>query len=508
MKNTDSQSFEPAAGKMADRVTSGIMVTGLAQTVRVGTQMGSVIVLSRLLSPLDFGLVAMASPFFGLVALFQDLGLGQAIVQKKLINHEEINALFFINLCAGLILGSILILISPLAGTFYKDEHVVRLLAAMSIIILIAMIGGQQNAILTRRMQFGRLAILDAVGALSGFAISVAWTLVSKSYWAIYAGMVVSTALPAIGSWVMAGWRPSWPPRIGNVKSLLHFGAGITGFNFFNFIARNLDNALIGRRWGDGPLGLYDRAYKLLLFPLQQVNNPVAKVMIPALARVNDDRDRYAHAFSRALCMVLLLTLPGVAFMTTFAPTLIPFVLGPKWTAATPIFQFLGIAGLIQVINNPTGWLLVSQGRTKLYAAWGIATAITSAIAFVAGLPFGPVGVAGAYAMSEYIRTPILWWLVGRSGPVGVKTLIGAIHPQIVSGVLVLALMYWLHSLTTEWPPIGALMLGAASTYALNLAVIALFPQGRRVIGEVFRLATGIASKLNKHKSKPNRSDI
>ena len=92
--------------------------------------------------------------------------------------------------------------------------------------------------------------------------------------------------VPAIGFWVAESWRPSLPRRGSDVKSSLHFGANVTGFNVANFFARNLDNVLIGHTWGDRPLGLYDRAYKLLLMPLQQINNPMSKVMLPVLAQL------------------------------------------------------------------------------------------------------------------------------------------------------------------------------------------------------------------------------
>lgn len=121
---------------------------------------------------------------------------------------------------------------------------------------------------------------------------------------------------------------------------------------------------------------------------------------------------------------MLLVSLPGVAFMVGTSDLLIPALLGLQWAGASPIFAALGAAAFLQVLNNPTGWLFISQGRTQEYFRWGLFGSATSVASFVAGLPYGPLGVAAAYAASECARTPILWWYVTRRGP---------IHPRDVA---------------------------------------------------------------------------
>jgi PST family polysaccharide transporter len=239
---------------------------------------------------------------------------------------------------------------------------------------------------------------------------------------------------------------------------------------------------LIGRVWGGAQLGLYDRAYKLLLMPLNQVANPLSKVMIPALSRMLDEPDRYRSAYLRVLTLSLLLVLPGVAAATAMADLLIPFALGAHWAGSAPIFMALGFAGLLQPLNNPAGWLFISQGRSTEFMYWGFATALFAVVAFVLGLPYGALGVAIAYAISEYLKTPVLWLYIGRLGAVRARDVALACGP-----------------LARPWlaeAPVAALLEGALLAYLVTVLLIAPFPQGRAVLAEAGSLLRGGLSKL------------
>lgn len=483
----DSTIFDPVPGSLRKSVGRGALATGGAQGVRLACQFASVIVLSRLLSPEDFGIVAMAAPVMAFVGLFQDLGLMQATVQKKGITHAEVNVLFWINLAVSALLAGLLVLAAPWVARFYGEPAVAILVAAMSVQLLVSGVGGQHHALLNRRMEFGRIAILDSLVAVLGLATSIVWAFFDPSFWALYAGGIASALAGTLGGWILSRWRPERPRWTAGAGSLVNFGAGITGFKFANFFARNLDAVLIGRYRGNEELGLYDRAYKLLLFPLQQVTNPLSRVMVPALSRMTDEPHRYRHAYLRVAPLLLLVTLPGVAFAIALADVLIPFALGQQWAGSALIFQALGFAGLLQSLNNPSGWLFISQGRSAEFMRWGIVTALTSVAAFVIGLPYGAYGVALAYAVSEYLRTPLLWLYVGRRGPVGAGDMARAAFPFVVGAHLAIGLLWVIRPHLPE-APLPALALGAALSYLLVAGFAALFKPGRQTLEECLRL--------------------
>ncbi len=483
MKTVVNKTFEPHSDDMQSLVRGGVVATGISQFVKLITQMLSVMVLSRLLTPADFGLVGMATPFYGLVTLFQDLGLSQAIIQKKDISHDDVNSLFWINIAVGIILCVVLYISAPLSGLFYKNPEVSTLMLSMAILPLVAAIGALPNSLLARRMAFGALALIDAGGVATGFAAALIFALIFHNFWALYASMVVATVVSAAASFLFAGWWPGLPRITSGARSMLHFGAGITGFNLTNFIARNLDNALIGRRWGSDQLGYYDRSYKLLLLPLQQVTNPLSRVMVPALSRLNDSPERYQRAFFKSFGIMLCVTSPGIVFMSANASKLIPFIMGARWAPCVPIFEVLGLIGLLQVVNNPSGWLIISQARTKFYAIWGVVTAVTSATAFLVGLPYGPIGVAVAYGISEFVRTPLLWWFVTRRGPVTGKSMLGNTLPVSAAVILSLAVEF-LAAPHIGGPVVVSLCANLVVSYAVFGAFLSVFPRGRELIGE------------------------
>ncbi len=483
-----SSAFDAPAGELRRRTASGILQTGLSQGVRLLVQLVSLVLLSRLLPPSEFGLLAMASPVVAFAAMFQDLGLTQAVVQKAKLGQAEVSTLFWVGLGTGTALALLLVAAAPEVALFYREPRAGPLTAAMGALIVVSSAGSLQYALLNRRMQFGALAVIDVAAAVGGLAASVVFALWHPSIWALYAGNLAAAVILAAGCWIASRWRPSLPRRRSGAGAALGFGANVTGFNIANFFSRNLDNVLIGRAWGERPLGLYDRAYKLLLLPLQQVNGPVAKVMLPVLAQLAGEPDRYRRAFLGALAQMLLVTLPGVAFMVGTADLLVPALLGQQWAGASGIFTILGVAGFMQALNNPTGWLFMSQNRTRDYVQWGLFSSATCIASFLAGLPYGPAGVAAAYALGEYARTPLLWWWATRRGPVTAGAVARTVLPHYsgvaASAAAVISARMWL--------PLGPLpMLSAclAASFLASAAMIGLFPHGRETIGQTLGLA-------------------
>ncbi|MCA1479484.1 lipopolysaccharide biosynthesis protein [Bradyrhizobium sp. NBAIM08] len=475
-------------------VRKGALAAIVTQVVRVATQTGSVILLSRPLTPVDFGTYAMASPVLAFAVLFQDLGLGHATVQKDELTHNELSALFWVNLSVGALLAATQVALSPLVARFYSAPNLAPLTSGMSVTLLLSGADVQHLSLLTRQMRFWTLAGLESAAALTGLLTSAAVAYIYHSYWAILAGSLTSGLVLASGAWLSSGWLPSRPGSIKAARDMLNFGLGVTGYNLAEFLSRNTDGVLIGKVWGAASLGAYNRAYRLLLFPLQQVSNPMVRIMLPTLSGLLKEPERYRDSFRRAVLPALLLVLPGVGFMIATADTLVETLLGDQWSEAAPIFVALSIAGLLQTSNSPANWLFLSQGRTKEYMRWGLFNVSTSILAFICGLPFGPVGVASAYSISECVRTPILWWLIGRRGPVRHRDLMVVVGPHLagaLASVVTVSLLHrWL--LARSIGGIPELAACFCLSYAVSLTTVALFPACR---GEMWRYAQSIRGR-------------
>lgn len=466
----------------------GIAAGFVQQAARVLLQLASAVVLARLLNADDFGLFAMVTPLVAFLALFQDFGLQSALIQRREVSDAQFNQFYWINLLFGAGVALVLVLAAPLVGWFYNDPRTVPLTMAWAVPTVLGALASQQFAMLTRSFKFVTLAVLDIVCVTAGFIAAVIVALFTHSYWALWVSAVVTNALWVISSTIASGWRPGKPTLRGDSNEILRMGFNITGANVLYFLMRNLDNMLIGRRWGAAPLGLYDRAYKLLLFPLQNVNAPVMRAVAPVLSRMQDDLPRLCRAYLKIAALVCLATVPGMAAALVAPNEVIGLLLGPAWLGAVPIFVWLGIAGLVQPLVNTVSWLLMAQARTEAMLHFSIAAGIVTVCAFVIGLPDGPVGVARAYAMSElFFRLPGSLWLACRKNPITGWDFGQILAPLLAAAGITLLLEDALRGL--NMPVLIFLTIDVVISYTLALLFFGALPIGRAALGEAWTAA-------------------
>jgi PST family polysaccharide transporter len=261
---------------------------------------------------------------------------------------------------------------------------------------------------------------------------------------------------------------------------MLSYGRELTGFNLANYFARNVDNALIGKFWGAQQLGLYAKAYQLLLLPLEQINGPLGTVAIPALSRLAESPERYRKAYLKILEKLAMLTMPGVVFMIGSADWLVLLLLGPKWEQSGRIFMLLGMAAFLQPVTRTCWWLFISQGRSRDMLRAGILSSVVSVASIVFGLQWGAMGVAAAYGASElFISGPLIFWFAARRGPVRLADFYRTIAPAASASLSALAIVLscrpWLHEFHLALRVVLAFTLTAASSFA----ILALLPAGR-----------------------------
>lgn len=454
----------------------------------MGTGFLLTIVTTRLLTPSDFGILAMVGTATALIALIKDLGISQAIIQGETVTPNQINSLFWVSVLVSIILALLLGACAPLLAVFYGEPRVELLTIGFA---LLTLLGGPQaipTAILTRESQFKKLAMIDIASTTVSFITCFVTALLWRSYWALYASAVSATIVSGIGIWLFSRYRPSAPYFDSNTSEMLRFGSHVSGFNTVNYFARNCDNILIGRFLGGDQLGLYDRAYKLLLFPIAQIHGPIGQVLIPLLSRIRAEPDRYRSTYTEAVSLIMVALHPGILVTTIFAPQLFELLFGPQWVQAAPIFQWLGIAGLHQIMTSTTGWLYLSQGRGSDFFRVGVYTSFITVASFAVGLPWGAVGVAASYAIVNYAMVvPIVWFATGRRGPVSSADLVGLASPHLIA---VAASALVLGSVQYCLAPRGFSFLIALSSlaYIVYLCVLSLFKTKRQLLWRSVRL--------------------
>jgi PST family polysaccharide transporter len=436
----------------------------------------------------------MVMPIMAFVMIFQDLGLSQAVVTSPSLTYGQLNSLFWINLTLSILIGAMFASLAPILAQFYKDQRVFYLTLALAGTAPISGLMTQHFALLGRQMRFTWLATLDVISLICGFLAAVAVAWFSPNYWALFVSFLVTMLVLLVGSWLSAGWGPGRPAPWYQVRPMLRFGGGVIGYNLSTYVARNLDKVLIGWRAGPLELGLYDRAYKLLLLPLQNLNSPIARVMVPVMSRLVDDPVRYQRVYIRMTQQIMLVALPGVVFMIATAPILIPTLLGKQWAGAVPIFAWLAIAGLHLPMSGTMAWLFLTQSRTSEYARWGLFNAVTCAAAFAIGLRWGAYGVAVAFALSDVlVRLPVLWWYVGRKGPVRTRDLYRLAAPFVAASATSACVVWNIDQAIKFY-----LGLSFGASYFVTGAVLAIFPEGRIILRESYNLVTGCLTQFRR----------
>ncbi len=417
------------------RTARGGAVIVAAQVAKQAITFLVTMVLARVLTPSDYGLLAMVNAVIALLTVFRDLGLSLGVVQREVITQEQASALFWANAGVGLLLTGITMGLSPFIAGFYREPRLAPVTCAMAPMFLLSGLAAQQQAWLLRQMRFGALAIVDVAVLIVNALVGIVLALAGKGYWSLILNIVAGQLVWTAALWAICRWRPGRPRRATGIRSLLGLGGNLVGFNLAHYLARNLDSVLIGRAWGEGQLGLYDRAYKLFSLPVVTISTPIAAVAVPALSRLQDAPKEYRRLYLQIISAIAFVTMPIAALMIVESQDLIRVVLGERWTEATAVFRLLGISALLQPLYSTQGWLQASLGRTDRLR-WGLVSSALIVASFFLGLPYGAKGVALAYSCTIVIITWPCQRYALRGTLITLRDVLGAIGGPAVFSLL------------------------------------------------------------------------
>jgi PST family polysaccharide transporter len=473
---------------LRNRSIRGGAIALVGQAIRFILTIASQVFLARLLDPAQFGVVALVAPVIGLVGLFADFGLLQAVVQQPRITQHQLSAIFLINISISLLLSALVCVLSPLLAWFYQDARLIDISLVLGSLILVTGMSQLQGALANRHLQFSQLAVIDVVSMAIAVIVGIALAWNGFGYWSLIFSQVSSSVSSSVLLWYLVAWRPSKPSKIAEVLPMLRFGGYLTATKVVGYLNMTVDNVLIGTFIGEVGLGIYDRAWKLAVMPLNQIITPMNMVAVPSLARLNDEAARYGRAFVQMMQALLFVATPVFLFGTLASGPLVLVVLGSKWEEMIPVFSWVCLGALISPVNACTSWLFVSQGRSKQQMKFMVLVSAINIIAYIIGLRWGLVGVAGCSAISVYIlQTPILIWSATRQGPVNARVFLKALFPFFI---MLCAAGAVLEEFTRIHPLINLLDLIIAITmvYTVCLAVLCLLPSGRAVILNFWRM--------------------
>ncbi len=397
-----------------DKTIAGLGWSMISQLGRQGLMLVINLVLARILSPREFGLLAMVTIIISFASIFAELGFSAALVQKQEVLEEQLSSVFWFNLGAGLLLTIIFIIGAPIIARFYNELLLIPLTILLSTNFIFSSLNIVQNTILTKSMDFRTLSIVEITAVGISGTVAILMACMGFGVWSLAVQSVVLSITTAILLWLLNDWRPSLTFRWDTIKELLGFSSNLFGTNIINYWVRNIDYLLIGRLLGTEPLGVYNRAYDTMLFPLSNVSRVLSRVMFPSFSIIQHDKRKIKDIFLKISRAVALVVFPMMMGLLVTAELFVNVIFGPKWIAMIPILRVFSIVGMMQSIGTLNGNLYLSQGRADLQFKVGTILRIFVIVGIIIGLQWGIVGVAYGFTITSAIIAYPSFYYAGR----------------------------------------------------------------------------------------------
>src|SRR5438309_2711119 len=449
-------------------------------------RLGGTVVLARLLMPEHFGLISMVTALTAFAEMFQDLGLGTATIQQREITHEQVSTLFWINTGVGALIMLLIAGASPLISWFYGDIRLLWVSIAISSSFFFGGLSIQHQALLRRHMHFIRLGIILVFSTALSFAIGIFLAWKGFEYWALVWKEVSRAVFNAIGMWLLCRWLPGLPKRRSGIGMMLRTGKHVTGFNIVVFASRNLDQILLGKFWGPGPVGLYRQAAQLISLPEGLLNWPLSYVITPALSALQGEPERYRKYYKNAVSFLSFVYMPLIAYLAIYSESFITLVLGEKWMASSSVLRILALAAFVEPLTSTCGIVMVTCGRTSDYFRWGVISATCLAFAYCIGIHWGLIGVATAYVAYTYLTLLPLLWFSFKDTPISISLFLKAITLPALSSIIMSLLLIIIGYAVRPSNPLGEIGFSLLVATALYCGVWVLLPRGKQKLIEHF----------------------
>jgi polysaccharide transporter, PST family len=443
-----------------------------ARGVNIIVQVASTILLARLLSPYDFGLVAMVTALAAFAPVLIDFGTSDASIQKTHITEVEVSTLFWLNTAIGAILTVFFAGGSGLIALVLGEPALTGIAILFSLTFIMTAVATQHYALMRRAMQFRHLAVIDVTSNVIGSVVGIVMAFRGWGYWALVAKPIVTGALTVIVAWMSCPWVPGRPRLTPEAKELIGFGVGVTGFTLADFLATS-DRLALAYFYGAGAVGYFQNAFLIYSNVLVVLAESLHNVATSGLSKLRNSVDELKRSWAAALSLMSFISAAVFAVLTVTGQDFVVVLLGQKWAPAGPLLSIFAAKGIAHSIQRTTGWLHVAAGRSDRWMRWGFFSAVCQLLALAAGLPFGMIGVAIAYMIVTFaLFVPALAY-AGHPVGIGAKDVVSTVGPQIAGGLITAAFGFMMqHAFLVDFSAPMRLFISATICTATYLTVV------------------------------------
>ena len=457
----------------------------------VGTtalQFAQIAILANLLSPTEFGLMAMVLSVIGVGVAFADAGISNVVIARHITSRDVLSTLYWANVITGLILAGIVLAATPAIAAFFGEDELRSLLPWVALVLIAQAVGQQFQALMQRDLAFATLAKLEIASVAVGSLVAVALAVDGAGALSLVLGYAVSAAVKAAGLAVigMRRWRLRLRFRFSELREHLGFGAYQVGERGLAAASQDLDYILIGRILGAEALGAYMLAFQLMIAPMRKLNPVITRVAFPLFARAHDDSQRLRRGYGEVLKIVALATFPILALIAALGPVLVPTIFGSGWETTVQLLAPMALVGGIRAVYNPVGALFLAKNRPELGFRLQVLFILSLAGVILATIGGGVVAVAWGYAALVAAVFALTWVVIDR--------LIGfprrdlkVLWPGVAAAAAALGVVLAIRALAPDSAAAGLVLLIAAPA-GIAAAGVTAWRVDRRYIGEQMQL--------------------
>lgn len=432
-----------AGENLKNRARRGFMWNTVERLLTNGIQFVLTIILARLLSPNDYGIIAMPAIFLAIAQVFIDSGFANALIRKPDLNEKDLSTAFYFNVLVGIGSYIILFLSSPLIAGFFNTPILSKLLKVTALVVFLNSLGIVQQAVLTKKMDFKSQAVISTISTFVSGAIGVWMAYNGYGVWALVFQQVSAALLRIALLWIYGRWKPLWIWSKESFGYLWNFGSKVIIIGLLDTVFNNVYAFVIGKKYNAKDLGNYTRAQHFADLPINNINSIVQRVTLPLLSEIQEDDNRLSTIYLKLIEMSSLLVVPLMLGLAAMANPLIISLIGKEWEGCILLFQILCIARLWTPFNAINVNLLQVKGRTDLLLKLEIAKKVV--ITIVLGLTFsrGIVFLVGGFVVCTFIAFMINTFYTKRLIGVSLWKQLRAILPAIlISIVMMIAILF------------------------------------------------------------------
>ncbi len=431
------------AESLKKKTVKGVAWTSLDQFAKLGFGFVIGVILARLLSPSDYGLLAMIAVFNSIAFAFLDSGFGSALIRKPDLTENDNCTAFYFNIVAGVVLYSVIWLIAPWVSVFYDKPILTQLLRVEALLLIIMSFRIVQNTQLSRALNFKAKAIINVTAEVISGIIAIIAAYHGMGVWALVLQHLASGVISLIMLWIFSPWRPrgKWDKR--SFRYLWGYGSKLLASGLLDRIYGNIYPIIIGKFYSAADLGQYTRATHYAGMPSGILTGVLQKVTFPVLSQIQEDTERLGNSYRRMLRFTVFIVFPVMVGMAALAYPLVVALVTDKWAQCVPYLQIICFSSMWYPVHAINLNLLQVKGRSDLFLRLEIIKkALITVVIFVC-VPFGIIGICYGAVFTSLACLAINTYYTGKLINVGFVRQMMDMTPTLLNSLAMGATIYF-----------------------------------------------------------------